>query len=107
MAAELLKVAGFEFREVSMRSVSCYYALPGRVALLRVSEHSATKPNHHLRRFVVAKLTFGGGGHARGYAKVSDEKLLRMTAEAVGLYMVRSAQLEAGLALKMMEGEKV
>jgi hypothetical protein len=107
MAAEMLKVAGFEFREVSMKSVSCYYAMPGRAALLRVSEHPSTKPNHHLRRFVVAKLTFGGGGHAPGYAKVSEEKLLRMTAEAMGLYMLRAAQLEAGLALELMEGEKV
>ncbi len=85
----LLKSAGFELRNASMRSEACYYALPGRETLLRVAVHSRDKPHAGLTK-VVSKITINGRHcDPSEHITMNPEKIHGIVAAAIGRYMLR------------------
>jgi len=94
-AADLLKLTGFEFRNASMKTESCYYALPGRRELLRLSAHSKKKETGAFTN-VVTKLTFNGNHQDRpGQMRISPDKIDTMVAGAIGRYMLACGRRDA------------
>lgn len=86
--ASLLKLAGFELRNASMKTESCYYALPGRRELIRVSAHPKKKSTLGLLN-IVTKLTVHGRhcDHA-GEIWINLDKIPGLAAGAIGRYMI-------------------
>lgn len=88
-AAYLLRQVGFVHCYTSMKSEAAYYALPGRIGLLRVAAHS--KDNGHgtagktVSRLTLPKATV---------QNISDEKFEMLVALAVGQYVMRARQAD-------------
>lgn len=92
-ASSLLKLAGFELRNVSMRTEACYFALPCRTELLRVALHKRKRPFPGLTS-VVAKLTLTGRGcEPAGFIWMRQDKIETLVANAIGRYMLRCGVL--------------
>lgn len=86
-SAELLRGAGFVFVRASMKSTSCYYALPGYVGTIRVSTHSRKRDKRpHSSGPVVAHVTF-----PRGCKQfLTESSVLHTTACGVGHFMLKA-----------------
>lgn len=88
--AVLLKSAGFELRNASMRSEACYYGLPGREMLLRIAVHGREKPHMGLTK-VVSKITISGRHcDPLEHITINPEKIHGIVASAIGRYMLKS-----------------
>lgn len=97
-AAEIVKAAGFELRYTSRQSEACYYALPGRHALLRIATHGQKCPPIGLAGDVVAKITFNANGCDEiGKVDVFKEHLDHKIEMAIGRYVIRSSERATGL----------
>lgn len=88
-AIEALKSIGFQLRAVSQKSEACYFALPGRSAVLRVATHRYKKSAIGLGP-VVATLTFTDRGQRMpGHIRLSEVAFENRLYLAVGQYLFR------------------
>ena len=91
-AAEMIKSAGFILDSVSMKTETCYYRLPDRSQLLRISNHSYRRNRNLGFDNVVAKITFSGCHlDPFGKMKILDSKMESMVAGAIGRYFLNSS----------------
>lgn len=89
-AATLLTGCGFELRNVSMKSESCYYGWAGKKELIRISAHGGkNKKRRDLRSNVVSRITFNGTNLSDvGVMRLSDEKFIQIVEAAIGRYVL-------------------
>lgn len=87
IAANLVKVAGFELHYISMKSEARYYRFPGYDGLLRIAAHKGGKKRDGVAGDTWAKITF----HFEHGAK-SRPNIENHTATAIGFYFMRGAQ---------------
>ena len=90
-AIAILKRAGFEFVNVSMRSEAVYYRFPGRHGVIRVATHSGGKAVPGLDR-TLAKLTFLPHKLRKepDTLVITENSLHSLVCAAIGRYMVHS-----------------
>ncbi len=90
-AASLLKRAGFEVADVSMRSEALYFRFPGRPGVLRVASHQGGEGMVGLDR-VLARLTFSPYKLCKepDTLVLTEDKLHGLVCAAIGRYMVLS-----------------
>ena len=98
-AADLLRLAGFEFRHASRTTEACYYGWPGRSELIRVAAHAFGGAVQG-KADVIAKITYGTDmPQGRGATvKISMQSADRRVAEAIGHYFLKVGQREARVA---------
>jgi hypothetical protein len=91
-AGTMLKAAGFELRFVSSQSEACYFAWPGKSALIRVASHSqrGKSPLGLVGNVIDRSLTFTPEKFAKpGHMRLSDEAFVTKVALAIGCYLIR------------------
>lgn len=91
-ASKLLKAAGFEMVNVSMRSEAVYYRFPGRSGVIRVADHSGGGKSLAGLDRVLAKLTFLPHKLARipGTLVIGEHQMHNIVCAAIGRYMIAS-----------------
>ena len=97
-AARTLKASGFILHCALQSSESCYYRLPDREQLIRVSTHSAKGGQNSLAPsdVVSSKITFNGTNLSPpGYIRIDDHKVEMIIMEAIGRYFVATGGYHA------------
>lgn len=91
-AAEFIKRAGFNLVWVSMQSTSCYYKFPNRHGVLRIATHRKGGRNEwSIDGPTIVSITFPEGSIKKdGYLHLSNEYIENYSANAIGLYLIRS-----------------
>lgn len=89
---DMLKAIGFEQVYISRKTEACYYKLPGRFGLLRVSAHRNKHPPIGLDP-IASKITFRGNCHSGANLLVTSENgFMTQVYIGIGQYMMRSAE---------------
>ena len=90
-ASSCLKRAGFVLAYVSRSDVSCYYTYPGRIGLIRVSDHTKKSREREVLGPIAASITFSPGQlHADGFLHMTEEQIEHLAVVAVGRFILRT-----------------
>ena len=91
----MLKKVGFVHHQTSMKTEASYYRWPDRPQLIRVATHGGRQSRNAFpmaRENVIAKITFRGTHvDPPGMMNISDEKVERVVALAIGQYFLKSS----------------
>ena len=95
-AAKLVRKAGFALVCASMKSTACYYSYPNRHGVLRIATHRKGGRNEWSKDGpTLVSVTFPDGGVRKDcHLYMTEEYIENHVANAIGLYLLRSAVKE-------------